>query len=99
MLKNALDLTELDDWRGRVIALVGVSGASAGPGSALVGLRTVGRGLAAWVLPRQVAIAAAHKEFDHSGNVVPSELTKRLLQLGEELTHFARILAPARNAE
>ena len=42
VLKNALDLTELDDWRGKLIALIGVSGGNMGPLGALE--RTARRG-------------------------------------------------------
>lgn len=97
LLKNALDLTELEDWRGKVIGLVGISGGSAGPGSALVGLRTVGRGLAAWVLPGQVSIASAHKSFDERGRIQSDDLVKRLTDLGRELTRFTLLHAQDRS--
>lgn len=99
VLKNALDLTDLEDWQGRVIGLVGISGGSAGPGSALVGLRSVGRGLSAWVLPRQVSIASAHKTFDESGQVSSPDVVKRLHELGRELAHFARLHAANRSSQ
>ncbi len=93
VLKNSLDLTDLDDWRGRVIGLVGISGGSTGPTSAINAMRHVGRGLDAWVLPRQVAIAAAHKAFDPQGEPISADLRERLLKLGRETTRFARIHA------
>lgn len=99
VLKNALDLTDPEDWRGRMIAHAGISGGSAGPGSALVGLRSVGRGLYAWVLPGQVAIASAHKAFDEQGQPHSPDIAERLMQLGGELTHFARVHAADRAAE
>ncbi len=81
VLKNALDLTELEDWQGKLISLIGLSGGSMGPLGALAGLRDVGRGLHAWVLPQQVAIATGHKSFDAEGR--PSEEVRdRLLKLG-----------------
>jgi FMN reductase len=81
VLKNALDLTELEDWQGKLISLIGLSGGSMGPLGALAGLRDVGRGLHAWVLPQQVAIATGHKSFDEHGR--PSdEVQNRLLKLG-----------------
>ncbi|HEY4312845.1 MAG TPA: NAD(P)H-dependent oxidoreductase [Pirellulales bacterium] len=81
VLKNALDLTELEDWQGKLISLIGVSGGSMGPLGALSGLRDVGRGLHAWVLPRQVAIAAAHKVFDEQGQP-QDKLRDRLFKFG-----------------
>ena len=94
VLKNALDLTDLDDWRGKVVGLVGVSGGSTGPTSAINALRDVGRGLDAWVLPRQVAIAAPHKVFDAAGEPLAADLRERLLKLGRETARFARVHAP-----
>jgi len=91
VLKNAIDVTELEDWQGRLIALVGISGGSQGPAGALSGLRDVGRGLHAWVLPQQVAIAAAHKAFDEHGQL-HEEVRQRLEKLGrqtvEALSHL-----------
>lgn len=93
VLKNALDLTELEDWRGRVIGLLGISGGSTGPTSAINAMRHVGRGLDAWVLPRQVAIAAAHKVFDPQGEPISPDLRERLLKLGRETARYSRIHA------
>jgi hypothetical protein len=53
----------------------------------------VGRGLDAWVLPRQVAIAAAHKAFDAQGEPLAVEMRERLLKLGRETARFARLHA------
>jgi FMN reductase len=81
VLKNALDVTELDDWRDKLISLVAVSGGNMGPVGALSGLRDVGRGLHAWVLPQQVAIPAAHDAFDQEGEPT-AELRNQLINLG-----------------
>lgn len=94
VLKNALDLTDLDDWRGKVLGLVGISGGGTGPTSAINALRHVGRGLDAWVLPRQVSIAAAHKAFDPQGEPLAADLRERLLKLGRETARFAKVHAP-----
>ena len=73
-----------------------LSGGAAGPGSALVGLRTVGRGLAAWVLPKQVAISSARTAFDASGQPISADIGKRLHELGHELARYARLHAAIR---
>jgi FMN reductase len=91
LLKNALDLTEPEDWRGKVVALVGVSGGSAGPGSALAGLRSVVRGLEAWALPNQVAIPTAYQYFTETGPTHNAKLLEQLTTLGAELVRFARL--------
>lgn len=93
VLKNALDLTDIEDWRGKVLGLVGISGGSTGPTSAINAMRHVGRGLDAWVLPRQVAIAAAHKAFDDQGEPLADQLRQRLVKLGRETARFARLHA------
>lgn len=93
VLKNALDLTDPDDWRGKVIGLLGISGGSTGPNSAINAVRHVGRGLDAWVLPRQVAVAAGHKNFDSQGEPSTPELRERLLKLGRETARFAQVHA------
>ncbi len=87
VLKNALDLSELDDWRGKLIALIGVSGGAMGPVGALSGLRDVGRGLHAWVMPQQVAIAAAHEAFDDRGHP-RDDVRDRLVKLGQQAAHY-----------
>ncbi len=93
VLKNALDVTELEDWQGKLIALIGISGGSQGPGGALSGLRDVGRGLHAWVLPQQVAIAAAHKAFDAEGQLL-DDVRQRLEKLGQQAVEALKHLPP-----
>src|SRR6266568_1457230 len=50
-LKNALDLMGFDEFEGKMIALVGVSGGRLGAFDALNSLRNIGRALHAWVIP------------------------------------------------
>jgi len=91
LLKNALDLTDLDDWRGKSVALVGVAGGSEGPGVALDGLRSVGRGLRVWVLPDQVAVSSARHAFDENGGLKSEATRERTIKLGSDLVRFARL--------
>lgn len=96
VLKNALDLTEVEDWRGKVVGLVGISGGSSGPAATLAALRNVSRALDAWVVPHQVAIASAYKAFDEHGQTKSADLRDRLVELGRELVHFAQVFAANR---
>ena len=50
VLENALDLTEPEDWQSTMMGLIGIFGRRRRARRRLVGLRTVGRGLSAWVL-------------------------------------------------
>src|SRR5690242_1279202 len=50
VLKNALDLMGFEEFEGKMIGLVGVSGGAMGAFEALNNLRNVGRALHAWVI-------------------------------------------------
>jgi NAD(P)H-dependent FMN reductase len=89
VLKNALDLMGFDEFEGKMIGLVGVSGGALGAVHALSGLRTVGRALHAWVIPEHVSIPEAYKAFDESGNLKDSDLEKRVKEVGRRVARFA----------
>ena len=91
LLKNAIDLMGFDEFRGRMIGLVGVGGGALGAVNGLNGLRTVGRSLHAWVIPSQATIPEAWKVFDDSGNLTDAGLAERLLDVGREVARFARL--------
>jgi NAD(P)H-dependent FMN reductase len=88
VLKNALDLTGFAEWEGKMIALIGVSGGRIGAHNALNSLRDIGRSLHAWVIPEQVAIPEAHKNFDADGNLKDQIIEKRLHELGRQVSRF-----------
>ena len=69
--------------------LVGVSGGRAGALNALDGLRSIGRGLHAWVIPKQVSIPEAWKAFHADGSLNDQELENRLLEVGQQVARFA----------
>ena len=50
VLKNALDLMGFDEFEGKMVGLVGVSGGRMGAVDALNTLRNIGRALHAWVV-------------------------------------------------
>ena len=89
VLKNALDLMGFNEFQGKVLGLVGVSGGATGAINSLNGLRTVGRALRAWVIPNQVSIPQARQLFDDSGQLKDEGVETRLLELGREVVRFA----------
>ena len=89
VLKNALDLMGFDEFRGKMIGLVGVSGGAQGAVHSLNSLRTVGRALHAWVIPEQASVPEAWKVFDQSGVLKDSKLEERVKNVGRQVARFA----------
>ena len=89
VLKNALDLMGFDEFEGKMLGLVGVSGGGAGAFGAMSSLRAVGRALHAWVIPEQVSIPEAWKVFDPSGTLQDHDLERRLKEVGRQVARFA----------
>jgi len=89
VLKNAMDLMGFDEFGGRMIGLVGVSGGAQGAVHALDSLRTIGRALHAWVVPQQTSIPQAWKVFDKSGTLKDSSLENRLKEVGRQVARFS----------
>jgi len=91
VLKNALDLMGFEEFEGKMIGLVGVSGGRMGAHSALQSLREIGRALHAWVVPEQAAVSDAWKVFDEKGQVSDEALKKRIQDVGRQVAKFARL--------
>ena len=91
VLKNALDLMRIQEFEGKLIGLVGVSGGKMGAINALLSLRNVGRALHAWVIPEQVSIAQAWRKFDPDGVIADNELRKRLQHIGRQVAHYSSL--------
>jgi len=89
VLKNALDLLSFKELAGKMIGLVGVSGGAMGALNALNSLRTVGRSLHAWVIPEQVGIANAWKQFNEDGTLKEQALDNRVREVGRQVARFA----------
>ena len=89
VLKNALDLMGFDEFEGKMIGLVGVSGGGMGAFGALSALRSVGRALHAWVVPEQAAVANVDEVFDEKGNCRDERIEKRLKAVGQQVAKFA----------
>lgn len=91
VLKNALDLAGSDEFEGKMVGLVGVAGGRMGATETLSDLRNVGRSLHAWVVPTQVSIGDSGEAFDPTGDPVDREVGKRLMEVGKQVAHFARL--------
>ena len=91
VLKNALDLTSVGDFEGKMVGLIGVAGGEMGAGETLSHLRAIGRSLHAWVVPIQVSIADSKQAFDSRGEPVDVRVAHRLKAVGRQVAHFARL--------
>ncbi|MFZ5475859.1 MAG: NADPH-dependent FMN reductase [Myxococcota bacterium] len=93
VLKNALDLVEPDELRGKLVGLVATARGDAGAMNTLNHLRQVARWVGAWVLPAQVSVPRAQEAFAPDGRVVREGLAGELEQLGAELVRYGKLLA------
>jgi NAD(P)H-dependent FMN reductase len=89
VLKNALDFMGFTEFEGKMIGLLAVSGGRMGAANALSGLRTIGRSLHAWVVPYEVSIPQAWRQFDSQGAIKDPELAERVKELGRQVARFA----------
>jgi FMN reductase len=89
VLKNALDLMGFEEFEGKMLGLVGVSGGRMGAFGAMHSLRDVGRALHAWVIPEQASVPQAWQEFDEQGRCKDAETEKRLKEVGRQVARFA----------
>jgi len=91
VLKNALDLMGFDEFEGKMIGLVGVSGGRMGAFDAMNSLRNIGRALHAWVIPEQASVPEAWKIFTDDGKIADPQLEERLKEVGRQVARFARL--------
>jgi FMN reductase len=89
VLKNALDLMGFDEFEGKMIGLVGVSGGRMGASGALHSLRDVGRALHAWVIPEQASVPTVYEAFNDDGTLKDKGVEERLLSVGKQVADFA----------
>ena len=78
-----------DEFEGKMIGLIGVSGGTMGATNALNSLRNVGRALHAWIIPEQVAIGEAWRVFDKAGTLKDKNLEDRVKEVGRLVARFA----------
>ncbi len=91
VLKNALDLMGFDEFEGKMLGLVAVSGGSMGGLAPMNALRDVGRALHAWVVPSQAGIPRAWEVFEEEGRLGDDRIADRVRQVGQEVVRFARL--------
>ena len=89
VLKNALDLMGFEEFEGKMLGLIGVSGGRLGAFGAMHSLRDVGRALHAWVIPEQASVPEASEVFDEQGHCKNPETEKRLREVGRQVVRFA----------
>ncbi|MFI5263982.1 MAG: NADPH-dependent FMN reductase [Candidatus Kapaibacterium sp.] len=92
-LKNALDLCGFDEFEHKMCGIIGIAGGGMGAANAIGHLRTVMRGVGAWVVPHQVSISHSGKIFSVAGSIEDETLAKRLKKLGTDVTKYARLFA------
>src|SRR6267154_3165742 len=85
VLKNAIDLMGFDEFEGKMVGLVGVSGGQMGAFDALNTLRNIGRALHAWVIPEQASVPEAWKVFTAEGKISGPKLEERLREIGRQV--------------
>ena len=90
LLKNAIDLMGFDEFEGKIVGLVGVSGGSTGASHALQGLRAIGRALHAWVIPQQAAVPDASTALAADSPTLTRHL-ERLRDIGVQVARFAAL--------
>jgi NAD(P)H-dependent FMN reductase len=91
VLKNALDLMGFDEFEGKMIGLIGVSGGRQGAADALNSLRNIGRALHAWVIPEQASVPEAWRVFTEAGETKDAGVANRLMDVGRQVARFARL--------
>jgi FMN reductase len=91
VLKNALDLMGFEEFEGKIVGLVAVSGGAMGGSIALGGLRNTGRALHAWVVPDEAGVPEAWKVFDGEGSIKDARIEARLKNVGKQVARFTRL--------
>lgn len=89
VLKNALDLMGFEEFEGKMVGLVSVSGGRMGGLDALNSLRAIGRTLHAWVIPEQVSIPEVYAAFNRDGSLKNAKTQARLVNVGRQVARFS----------
>jgi len=88
-IKAALDYAGFEEFEGKTVGLVAVSGGGF-PTPALEHLRSVVRALNAWTIPLEVGVPYSHENFG-DGEVTDEGLRDRLGKLGTEVVRYAGV--------
>lgn len=89
VVKTALDYSGFDEFEGRTVGLLAVSGGSF-PITALDHLRSVCRALDAWVLPYEAAVPNAGRRIEGDA-FVDGDAEVRVWTLGQRVVQYANI--------
>ena len=89
VLKNAIDLMGFSEFEGKMVGLIGVAGGRMGAEGSLAQLRSIARNLRAWVVPEQASIPQSFQAFNEDGQLVDTELAKRVEGVGQQVARFA----------
>jgi FMN reductase len=89
VLKHALDWMGFEQFEGKIIGLVGVSGGKMGAVNALNSLRIVCRSLHAWVVPEQASITQAFHQFAPDGEPLDPGVRESLRNVGKQVARFS----------
>ena len=90
-LKNALDLADIPDYDGKVVALLGVAAGQIGAIQALSHLRAIARQLHMWAIPTQLSIAQSYAAFDENGQLKDAKLQAALQKMSAELVKWSAV--------
>lgn len=88
-LKTALDYCGFDEFEGKTVGLLAVSG-DGSPTPALEHLRSVCRTLRAWTLPGEVGISNSRSTFT-DGEIADSNRSERVRRLGERIVMYTDV--------
>lgn len=89
-LKNAIDLCNANDFEHKMVGLIGVAGGAMGAINAIDHMRTVMRGVGAWVVPHQVSLSGT---ADMRGSLSDEAILHRLQKLGADVARFSKLMA------
>lgn len=90
-LKNALDLASIQDFDGKVVALLGVAAGQIGAIQSLTHLRGIARQLHLWAIPSQLSIAQSYGAFDENGGLKDPKLAASLEKMSVELVKWSAV--------
>ncbi len=90
-LKNALDLADIPDFDGKVVALLGVAAGQIGAIQSLSHLRVIARQLHMWAIPSQLSVAHSYGAFDENGQFKDAKLAASLEKMSAELVRWSAV--------